>query len=173
MKNSPLVYRNVLLAEHVIKGEGNKYTIVSVFSGDVVCPSFPFEMMLQVFVEIVPCELGNISVNFEFRVDGQTSARLEVGGEIVNLSHPWVLALPRFGMAVQTPALLEVIATHKGYKPKTILSKRIILQPAPISPPQPASRLPSAVPETTKKRAKPRPSARLGAGHPSKGRRRP
>ncbi|GLS39380.1 hypothetical protein GCM10010869_49770 [Mesorhizobium tianshanense] len=124
MKN-PIKFRNAALCEYVAKGAGNKYTLVNVYSGDVIISSMPSDLMFGIYIELIVDFSIKTDIFMEILVEKTPIAKLPVdvskvgNGKLINIV---VQSMP---MHVEKDVTLEVIAHAPGRQTTTILSKRL------------------------------------------------
>ena len=78
-----LKFGNVVLCEYVAKGEKNKYTLINVFSGDVIVVDLPAKLNFGLYMEYLPDAVGPRKLTLSMMLDkkkfGQIVIQIERG----------------------------------------------------------------------------------------------
>ncbi len=123
---SALKFGNVALCEHVVPSGKGKYTLINVFAGDVIVPSFPAMVTFGFYAEVVPDANGPMDLALKLKTDQKVIGRID--GELEDskpgLPTPPVipLATPEF----EKECTFSLVAESKSYRSKTILKKKIL-----------------------------------------------
>jgi len=131
-------FGNVILCEHVVKGENNKHTLVNTYSGDIVVSSMPARLNLGLYVEMMSDVDSALTMEVYRGDDVVLTGEFTVARKAT--SAPAVLIVPIFGFAADTEDSIKVTLRADGFRRTTVLEKRIIIgplsnQPATTNPP--------------------------------------
>lgn len=117
---------NAIACEHLVQGQGNKYTIINTYSGDILVAEFPARIPLSFFIELKPSKIGKfpihlkISVGRKVAVQGLAEALFEEGKMAI-------IAMPDGVMLFENPATLKVSIGAEGEKLVTVLRREVRL----------------------------------------------
>lgn len=116
---------NAILCEHVVAGAGGKFTLVNVFSGDIVLATMPATLTFGLYVELAK-ETTPPSLKVEFLYDGDVVVALQAQFPAPDPNAPvTVLAVPVMHTGVDKDLSFEVVASAEGYARTLIMKKRI------------------------------------------------
>jgi hypothetical protein len=118
---------NALLCEYAARGNRNKYTLVNVYSGNVVFDVLPAPFGFGLFIEIMgeqgPNKLGHVTVSIRLNGDEM----LSVGAE--QPEGQGALVLTQIQSQVTENSTLEVVLSAEGFADTVALTKRFYLRP--------------------------------------------
>jgi len=123
-----LKFGNVVLCEHVIPSENNKFSLVNVYCGDIVVGEMPATLAFGFFIELIPQDLDPVTIVLNIfygnkqvgmiKADVKPGKRHEVGA----------ISIPLFMISVESEQIIKVVASSEGYPDQIVLEKKIILQ---------------------------------------------
>jgi hypothetical protein len=127
-----IIFNNVLLCDYVTQGLGNKYSLINVYSGDVIVLQYPAILNLGFYAEfhapnMTPVDTVELELILNRSVFGRITWGLHesIGGQPTP-SNPAVLSLPNFQVNVSSDCTLRIELKTRGAKNKVLLAKRII-----------------------------------------------
>lgn len=120
-----LKFGNVILCDYAAPGHGNKHIIVNSYSGNIKVASFPVNLQLGLYVELLPFSGRPTEFAMEFKLGGKKVAKLDVKLEDVVLKEVAAIVIPAFGLRIDGPSVLNVFGSAEGFGRKKILSKSI------------------------------------------------
>lgn len=126
-------FENVLLSEYVVVGQGNKHTLINVYSGDVVVQSFPARLMFAVYAEYKSLTTSPYSLLIQVKVDKKVHAKLRANVEPAGDGLVGILAIPGLDLTVDRDVVLEVTVTPDNERAVSLFRKRIFQGAVPIS----------------------------------------
>lgn len=126
-----LKFGNVLMCDHATAGSNNKSTLVNVYSGDIVIPSVPANIVTGLYLEHIPDRSGPLELKLDYKLNGRISGTLTLSAEQVIKGQVGVILLPSLPIGIESGGVLKLIATAEGYAPTTVLTKKIIVGPIP------------------------------------------
>ena len=120
-------FRNVIVCEDIRQEVHGKWSLMGVFSGDIVVPDFPSHVQAAFYLEYVPDPEDNHKLAFEFRllqddnelIKGHSEAEIEKGQVAT-------IVLPRGIAAFEKEATLRVCVSVNGGKEIEVVNKRIL-----------------------------------------------
>jgi CTP-dependent riboflavin kinase len=123
----PPRFGNIVLCEHVVRGEGNKSTLINVFSGDIIASKFPGTLNLGLFVEHLPYpDVPETEILLSLKLNGAVFGRVSVHVVKDSRGGPGNIVIPLFDVTVASESVLEITAKVPGTREKSILQKRIL-----------------------------------------------
>jgi hypothetical protein len=126
---SNLKLGNSVFCEYVGRGEGGKFLLINVYSGDVVIPIFPARLVGAVYFEFFPGDRKNLDVKLEiFRGEIKIFEAMTHFVE-TKTSEPAIISTPQFLIQFDQPAKLRSILTIKGFRTITVMTKEVRLGP--------------------------------------------
>lgn len=121
-----LRFRNALICEYVARGNGNRHTLVNVFSGNIVLPNMPSGLSIGLYAEYVPDPGAPREVMIDVELRRKNVARLQVVIPHVAIVLPVTLALAALTFEVTGPGSLSFVASAEGYRRTTVVTKEIV-----------------------------------------------
>lgn len=138
---------NVILCDHAIIGQGNKHSLIGVFSGDLLIESFPANLSFGLFVELLDTGPSLPAVTISLQLGDKAFGRLTANfGGTLEEGAPGVVVIPLVTIGVDQPTTLEVTAKAEGYATTILLKKKILKATSPSALPPPSSRFPPDAP---------------------------
>ena len=123
-----LKFGNIVLCEHVVRGEGGKSTLVNVYSGDIILSEAPVRMHMGVFIEYYPQKETDYDLFLEFMLDKKLFAKLTAQIENNSDGNVGSINLPLMELNILTSCMLEINAFAEGFNKKTIVQKSIMVR---------------------------------------------
>lgn len=125
-------FGNFILCEHVIQGIGNKYTLVNVYSGDILLSEFPATIALGLYAEFFSPKDAVIEFEVELTLNGKNIGTLMLTPNDPSppsppsgSNNPNILAVPLFNVHFVEESIFEAFLKLDGAKPKRLMSRRI------------------------------------------------
>lgn len=139
------ILQSFLLCDMVVVDTFNKYTLVGVYTNDIISPEFPVRLRLALYGEFIPTNAGNHNIEMDFKLDDKPFAKVRIGISAAKSNEASVISVPGFEVGIDRPLAFTVTAIVNGAgRPKEVLRKRIIQGPIPSHPAYPTvSRPPS------------------------------
>lgn len=120
-----LKFGNVIVCEYASKGERNKFTLVNIFSGDIIVAEFPANLHLGLYLEYYPDFEGESDLSLDINLDEDTLATMTAQTKDAIPGTSGVIIIPAIQLGIERDLTLNVVASKKGYKKVTVVSKRI------------------------------------------------
>ncbi len=114
----------VIICDDVRKENTNKDILIGVYSGDIILPSFPSELALAIWIELIPKQIGEHELEFRLSLAGQQLATFMLKATVPKLGSSST-AIPgfRLGVAGETELLLEI---REGHDWRVLKRKKIV-----------------------------------------------
>ena len=166
----PFKIGNVVLCEEVRAELYGKYSILGAFSGDIIVPYFGGNLRTSLYLELIPLELGALTVIVDFSYAGRPALEAKIEMEVVNVSYPAVITLPAFPVGIEKAGDLVAYVVFNGVR-RRVMKKAVRIGEMPqVSPsnvwPLPSSQSQTVAPEKARKRGRRPPSAPPSDGEP-------
>lgn len=119
-------FKNCLICESLIQDTYNRYTLVGVFTNDVIVSELPARIRLALYGEFSPTSTGEHRIELAFALDDKEFARVVAVVNVVNTSELIVVAFPGFDVGIDKE--LELIATvrfNDETKSRELIRKKI------------------------------------------------
>lgn len=132
MSKKPKVL-NVLLCDDIRQEANGKYIVIGIYSGDVLVPEFPTQLVFATYIEFVPERAGE--QQFHFRLVGPDGPMAGVQGKFgVAEAGPHVaLPIPGLPVSIKQPCDMLVQVSFDGQNWTTALKKPVrIGEAAPV-----------------------------------------
>lgn len=117
---------NALACEFTIAGLNNKHTAANIYAGDILVQSFPAQIAMAFYIELMPnfsaTIPGKISVHFAGTVLAQIDADFSL-----ERGNPNILLLPQAMLTLPKAGKIKIMIELEGHKPLTALTKSIKL----------------------------------------------
>ena len=122
---SPVRVRNCLLCEHVSRSDGNRHTLVNVYSGDVVVAHMPTQLQFGLYMELEGTPQYQGAFSLEIRWLKRTYLKATATVDARSTENNAVIALPSFLLPVDRDGVLQMFFWGDGLPRRKILSKKI------------------------------------------------
>lgn len=120
-----LKFNNSIICDYASAGQGNKHTLVNVYSGDIILSKIPAKIKLAFYSELIFQEKGEFELTLEFfqgkKQFAKANAKLS-GGDAGQVG---VILVNSMEVEVKRDGFLKIVAWREGYEKTTLLNKRI------------------------------------------------
>lgn len=151
MADRPIPVGNAVLCEHVVPGLNGKYTLIGVYSGDVIVSELPAKLFLGVYLEIKTGFEPNTMLVVEVMVDDMVIGKMEAFDR-TSSQKGGALVLPQLQIGFERDIEFSVVLKSQGYADTVALRKRIsqgdLGATSPTASEQPSSQSPPGAPAT-------------------------
>lgn len=153
-KIGPIEIKNAFLCDDVRQEVNNKHTLVGVYSGNIVLPRVPADVLLGLFMEM-ETPAGAHEIEIRISGPGKGSATLKANIQQAE-SGSASLANSRAQFHMEKEGVFRVDARTPGGRWANVIKKRVLVRaPATASEP-PSEQSQPASPASSKPRARPR-----------------
>ncbi|HUZ14108.1 MAG TPA: hypothetical protein VMU93_14825 [Caulobacteraceae bacterium] len=122
---------NVLLADYVGPGQGNKVTLVNTYSGDVFVAAFPVMMSFGFYAETFVRPASPLMATISFLLDETQFLELHTMLQPnPAASGPELIVVPQFQSIATKESTLKIVMRVAGYHPAKLITKAIKLAPS-------------------------------------------
>lgn len=143
--------RNCLLCDNVIQDIHNRYTLVGVFTNDVLVAEFPARIRLAFYGEFVVKQAGEYLIELSIDVDNNPAIKIGANVTVVNSDEVTALAVPNLDITIKQEVELTIsVLVNKTSRPQTLIRKKIRrgVTGVPMASPQPAEQSSAVAPES-------------------------
>lgn len=127
----PLEITAVLVCDDIRKEVTNKETIIGVYSGDIVVPSFPSWFNSSLWIELFAQGPGTFDLKFRVGLTGKKP--IEIGAK-VTIGKSGNASIPLVGMQLQADQPSELIIECTLDKEWKIIKRKAVIQGAVTLP---------------------------------------
>lgn len=124
----PLQFRNAVLCEHIVRGEGNKVSLINVYSGDIVVTEFPARIFLSLFLEHIAISRGPYLLDITLILNGKPHAKIGANVTAQKAGEVGSIVINSIDLVLQTIGTIEFTAEAKKAE-TVVISKKILAAP--------------------------------------------
>jgi len=128
-----------IMCEDVREEKHNKYSLIGVYSGDILISELPGDMSVAFFLEVLINEVGTQDLQLRLSGPGNGTATIKARIELTEKGALSVLKTPRIQMIAEKAGTFRFDITSDGETWENLITKQISLMPSSAN----ASRQPS------------------------------
>jgi hypothetical protein len=118
---------NAIFCEYTARGEGGKFLLVNVYSGDIIVPVFPSHILAALYFEFFPGEHKDLEAKLEFyRGEMKLFEALTHFAETKS-GEPAIVNSQQFLLPLDGPTTIRAVIAIKGFKSTQLLTKKVQL----------------------------------------------
>ncbi|WP_139257119.1 hypothetical protein [Methylobacterium sp. yr668] len=110
--------------------ENRKYSLINVYSGDIIVAEMPSTLALGLFIELIPQDLDPLDATINIFYGKKHVGKIKADVRPTTKGEVGAIPIPLFMLPVDVDANIKVVASAEGYQDQTILDKKIYLQQA-------------------------------------------
>ncbi len=118
---------NAHWCDHASLSAGNKYTLLNIYSGDIILSEIPATIMLSAYIEIISPFSGDLVIRLDYVLNGKSIAFITANASGLIKGEVGVLILPPMPIPIPSDGDLRLTASVEGFSKTTILKKKIIV----------------------------------------------